>query len=71
MKLNTIFGAVLVAAGALAAPAHADQLIVNGGFEGGVYSSTLGGNTNAEVPVDWTPNAGFDLNPGFNHVTAA
>lgn len=71
MKLNTIFGAGLVAAGALAVPAHADQLIVNGGFEDGVYSSMLGGNTNAAVPVDWTPNAGFDLNQGFNHVTSA
>jgi hypothetical protein len=56
---------------ALFAPAalHADsQLIVNGGFENGTYTSTVGGNTNAFVPVGWTANAGFDLNPAFNRV---
>lgn len=49
---------------------RAGQLIVNGGFENGVYTSTIGGNTNYNVPVGWTPNAGFDLEPPFNFVTS-
>jgi hypothetical protein len=48
----------------------ASEFVVNGGFEGGTYSSTIGGNTNGSVPVGWTPNAGFDLEPGFNHVAS-
>jgi hypothetical protein len=50
---------------------HAANLLLNGDFEDGVYTSTIGGNTNTEVPVDWTPNAAFNLEPGFNHVTSA
>ena len=44
------------------------NLVGNCGFEGGTYSSTIDGNTNASVPNDWIPNAGYDLEPGFNHV---
>jgi hypothetical protein len=47
---------------------RADELITNGGFENGVYTSTIGGHTNASVPNGWTPNAAFDLEPPFNHV---
>jgi hypothetical protein len=55
----------------LSAPSSllAGQLVVNGGFENGVYTSTISGNTDTQVPVGWTPNAAFDLEPGFNHVT--
>jgi hypothetical protein len=49
--------------------AVAGNVVVNCGFEGGTYSSTIGGNTNNSVPNGWTPNAGFDLHPGFNFVT--
>lgn len=49
--------------------AVAGNLVANCGFEAGVYSSTLSGNTNTSVPNSWTPNAGYDLEPGFNHVT--
>jgi hypothetical protein len=49
--------------------ASAAELIQNGGFEDGTYTSTIDGNTNTGVPVDWTPNAAFDLEPGFNHVS--
>lgn len=46
------------------------NLVKNCGFEGGVYSSTLG-NPNGSVPNYWTPNAGYDLVAGFNHVTGS
>jgi PEP-CTERM motif len=46
--------------------ANAVELIVNGGFEDGVYTS--GGNSS--VPKDWTPNAAFDSEPGFNFVNS-
>ena len=64
--------AVAVATGVLfwAAGAHAASLLLNGGFEDGVYTSTIDGNTNTEVPNDWDSSAAFDLEPSFNHVTA-
>jgi len=46
----------------------AGNLIQNCGFEGGVYTSTLGGDTDTQVPVNWVPNAGFDSEPSFNNV---
>jgi len=46
------------------------NLVLNCGFEGGTYSSTIGGFTNNSVPVDWVPNMGFDLEPSFNHVNS-
>ena len=51
--------------------AVAGNLVANCGFEGGVYSSTLGGNTNNNVPNSWTPNAAFDLEAGFNQVNSS
>jgi hypothetical protein len=47
--------------------AVAGNLVTNCGFEGGFGSSTIGGNTNNSVPNGWTPSAGYDLEPGFNH----
>ncbi len=59
---------------AVAAPSLCDAVagnfVSNCGFEGGTYSSTIGGNTNNSVPNGWTPNAGFDLEPTFNDVRA-
>ena len=56
----------------LASPSICDttpgNLVANCGFEGGVYSSTIGGSTNTSVPNGWTPNAGYDLRPDFNKV---
>jgi hypothetical protein len=49
----------------------AGNLVSNCGFEGGVYSSTIGGNTNPNVPNSWTANAAFDLEPGFNNVNSS
>jgi len=46
------------------------NIVANCGFELGTTSSTLDGNTNNGVPLDWTPNAGFDLEPDFNRVIA-
>jgi len=74
--VKNIFGKVLVltagvalVAGAAAAPsmcdAEAGNIVTNCGFEGGVYTDGSG----VSVPNGWTANAGFDLNPGFNHVT--
>jgi hypothetical protein len=45
------------------------NLVLNCGFELGVYSSTIGGSTNPSVPLDWVPSFGYDLEPGFNHIT--
>jgi len=45
------------------------NIVQNCGFEGGVYSSTLDGNTNNSVPDQWTPNSGFDFAPAFDHQT--
>jgi hypothetical protein len=47
------------------------NLVANGGFELGVYSSTIGGNTDNNVPNCWTPNAAFDAYPGYNQVNTA
>jgi hypothetical protein len=71
----------LAASGALIAAtvssrAHATNLLTNGDFEDGVGSSTLsissgpyaGTYTNNSVPVGWTANAGYDLEPSFNFV---
>ncbi len=44
------------------------DLINNGGFENGVYTVTVGGHTNANVPVGWTPDAAFNLEPSYNQV---
>lgn len=43
------------------------NLVQNCGFEGGVYTSTIAGNTDTNVPVDWVPNAAVDIEPGFNN----
>ena len=43
------------------------NLVTNCGFEGGVYTSTVGGFTNSNVPNGWTANTGFDQENGFNH----
>lgn len=60
----------------LALPGFADicgttagNIVANCGFENGTTSSTIGGNTNNSVPLSWTPNAGYDLEPPFNQVT--
>jgi len=45
------------------------NFVANCGFEDGVYSSTINGNTNTSVPSSWTPNAAYDLEPSFNHLT--
>jgi hypothetical protein len=50
-------------------PLSASDIVFNGGFEGGTYSSTVGGYTNNGVPVGWTANSGFDSYPGYNFVT--
>jgi hypothetical protein len=55
----------------LAAPAHAAELLSNGGFEGGVQTVTIDGFTNSLVPIDWTPNAAFVQFNGFNFVTGS
>jgi hypothetical protein len=51
------------------------NLVVNGGFEDGVYSSTatpspLPAVTNSGVPDGWTPSPGFDI-PAWNGVTSS
>jgi len=60
--------AVVAAIALLAVPRANANLIENGDFGDGTYTSTVGGNTNANVPVDWVADANFDLEPGFNDV---
>ena len=45
------------------------NIVANCGFENGAYTSTIAGNTNTSVPVSWTPSSGYDLEPGFNHLS--
>lgn len=71
MKMKFFSTVAIVATAFFSADAHAVNLIVNGGFEDGVYSSALGGNTNPNVPVGWTSSVGFDLHPTFNFVTTS
>jgi hypothetical protein len=63
----------LLLASAKATPSICDavalNIVANCGFEGGVYSSTIGSNTNTSVPNSWTPSAGYDLEAGFNHLS--
>ena len=75
-KFAAVFVAVLVtgtlpafAGGASICDAVTGNLVSNCGFEGGVTSSTIDGNTNTSVPVSWTPSAGYDLEPPFNHTS--
>jgi hypothetical protein len=51
--------------------AVAGNLVVNCGFEAGFHSDTQGGHTNSSVPNSWTPNAAYDLEPGFNRLTGS
>jgi hypothetical protein len=44
------------------------NLIVNGGFEDGVFTSAIDGGVN-EAPVGWTPDAGYDAPGNYNSVT--
>ncbi len=53
---------------AVLSQAHANNLLVNGDFEGGVTSSTIGGYTNNSVPDGWSATIGYDYQPGFNHI---
>jgi hypothetical protein len=67
MKLqNSLLPFVVAGAMALIAGprVHANELIVNGGFEDG-YRSGVGSGT---VPTGWTENAAYDIEPGFNDV---
>jgi hypothetical protein len=44
------------------------NIVTNCGFEAGVYTSTVGGFTNSDVPDGWTANAAFDEFTSFNIV---
>lgn len=66
--LGASFAALLVMASS--AP-QAAELLLNGGFEDGVQTVAIGGFTNFEVPIDWTPNAAFVEFSGFNHTTGS
>jgi hypothetical protein len=62
----------------MAAPLRADELILNGGFENGTYTATVTDNSqtpptvsSSTVPVGWTPNYAFVMNPGSNAVSTA
>lgn len=50
--------------------AQAANILNNGDFELGTYSSTVGGFTNDLVPTGWTANAAFDAFPTFNRVVS-
>ena len=50
-----------------ATAAQAAELLINGGFEDGVYTSA-GNSSQTSVPNGWETTAGYDLNPSFNRV---
>jgi hypothetical protein len=61
MKARPFSLASLAATMLLSVCARADNLIINGGFEGGVYTSSIASFTNNNVPIGWTSSAGFDF----------
>ena len=69
MKPMVILASTLLVAAFASRDAKAASLILNGGFEGGVQSVSIGGFTNTSVPNNWTPNAAFVEFTGFNHLT--
>lgn len=71
LALACLGGTPLDAIASTACTAVAGNLVANCGFEGGTYSSTINSDTNPSVPIDWTPNAGYDLVPGFNYVISS
>jgi hypothetical protein len=70
MKTTLILAATLLVAAFVSREANAANVILNGGFEGGVQTVTMGGFTNTSVPNNWVPNLGFLEQPQFNHVTS-
>jgi len=48
--------------------AMAANIVMNGDFTGGYYTSTIDSNTNTLVPNDWMPNPAFDLYAGYNRI---
>lgn len=65
MKAKSLMVALFCGASFASAPVCANTIIVNGGFEDGVYSSTINGSTNI-VPIGWTPSYGWDQTANFN-----
>jgi PEP-CTERM motif len=59
MSAALLLSGVALVAAFVPPKANAANLILNGGFEGGVQSVTMNGFTNNNVPIDWTPNAVF------------
>ena len=57
---------------AMATPALADScsgagnVVQNCNFASGSYSATVNGATSSNVPLNWTPNYGFVMQPAYN-----
>lgn len=66
MRTALLFSSIIMLAADVLTPVRAD-IIVNGGFEDGVYSSTINGSTNI-APTGWTPSYGWDQVPFWNSV---
>jgi hypothetical protein len=64
VTLSLVAGFALTAA----LSAQAANILNNGDFELGTYSSTVSGFTSNQVPTGWTANAAFDAFPAFNRV---
>ena len=62
------FGSDPANAGPSLCDAVAGNLVTNCGFEAGVHTGNLGGNTNTSVPNNWTENAAYDSQASFNDV---
>jgi hypothetical protein len=67
MKTTPVLAAALLLAAFVSPQANAANIILNGGFEGGVYTSGI----NPNVPNNWVSNAAFDSQPAFNKVQTA
>jgi hypothetical protein len=48
-----------------------NNIVQDCSFANGTYTSTINGATSKNVPVDWTPNYGYDLEPSYNQVVTS
>jgi hypothetical protein len=71
LTLLLLFASPTLRATASICDGISNNLLLNCGFEAGVTSNTMGGFTNSNVPVDWTPNTAFDEFNGFNGTTTS
>jgi hypothetical protein len=68
-KRPFVLVSVLIAANALSSLNARAELLTNGDFEGGTYTSANGAYSNSNVPIGWTATAAFVQSPALNGVS--